>query len=214
MPMIVENKANVDVCSVTKGGIGMMSGVVKRAGWKIGDMMQVGFIENACCLLLRKKNVENGFKLAYANKKQKSGGKVYCVAFIQGYLQTVLEIPKRNIKPIYLNSNSSWDMALILDDPEWEISEFTKAAVNKIDKKHVGVYELLGRGDAILRIGEGQLYQRLNAHLKDPRFSPTTKKIRYVVLRESNDGQLFEKIRIKQFEAETGVLPRFQEIRA
>lgn len=87
--------------------------------------------------------------------------------------------------------------------------------VNKIPKNDVGIYELLGRGDAVLRIGEGKLYERLNTHLKDKRFAPpAVKGVRYVALNETVDGQLFEKIRITQFENMAGVLPRFQEIRA
>ena len=214
MAMIIKNKASVDVCSVTNAGIGMMSGVVKNAGWKIGDIIQVGFIENAACMIFGKHAGNTGFKLAYANKQKKTGGKIYCVSFIQNYLQTLFEIPKKNISPVNL-SNTGWDMGLILDEPEWSVDGFTKSDVNKINKNEVGVYELLGKGDAVLRIGEGKIYERLNTHLKNKRFAPPAiKAFRYVALNEPADGQLFEKIRITQFENMAGVLPRFQEIRA
>ena len=214
MPMVIKNKSSVDVCSITRGGIGMMNGVVEKAGWKIGNMIQVGFIENAACLLLRRSDEKDGFKLAYANKTKKSGGKVYCVAFIQNYLQTIFEIPKKGINPVHLSA-TDWDIALILDEPEWSVMDFTKSDVNKIPKDHVGIYELIGRGGAVLRIGEGRIYDRLNTHLKDKRFAPPViKGFRYVSLNEVVDGQLFEKVRIQQFETEAGVLPRFQEIRA
>ena len=213
MPMIINNKSTVDVCSISKGGIGMTNGVVKKTGWEPDDMIQVGFIENAACMVFRKSK-EGTFKLAYANKQKKTGGKIYCISFIQNYLQTLFEIPKKGVQPIHL-SNTAWDMALIMDEPEWVNTGFTKMDVNKIPKNDVGIYELLGRGDAVLRIGEGKLYERLNAHLKDKRFAPpAVKGVRYVALNETVDGQLFEKIRITQFENMAGVLPRFQEIRA
>ena len=214
MPMTIKNKSRVDVCSITKSGIGMTTGVAKENGWKAGNMIQVGFIENAACMIFRKHDEETGFKLAYANNRKKTGGKIYCVAFIQNYLQTLFEIPKKNVQPIHL-SNTDWDMAISLDEPGWETLEFTKNSVNKINKADVGVYELIGKSNAVLRIGEGKLYDRLNTHLKDKRFAPPAiKAFRYVALNEPADGQLFEKIRITQFENTAGVLPRFQEIRA
>jgi hypothetical protein len=87
--------------------------------------------------------------------------------------------------------------------------------VSKISRGAVGAYELLGTGDAVLRVGEGKIKDRMNAHLNDRRFAPpTVKAFRYLDLENAADGKILEKIRIEQYFAQTGVLPRFQEIRS
>ena len=121
---------------MSRNGIGMTTGVVEEAGCRIGDTMEVGFIPKAKCILLRsvsdKEDSENdGFKLAYANKPKKSGGRVYCISFIRSYLQTLVELPKRNLVPIFL-PNSDWSAALMLESIDWTKEEFSKVGVNKI----------------------------------------------------------------------------------
>ncbi len=135
-------------------------------------------------------------------------------SFISNYLQTLVELPIKNIIPVFLK-NSDWKMALVLEPIQWQKDEFSKTGANKVPKDSIGVYELLGNGDAVLRVGEGKIKERFNAHLSDKRFSPpTVKAFRYVALDDSDDGKIMEKVRIAEYEAETGVLPRFQEIRA
>lgn len=71
MPIIVKHRPNLEVCSVSRAGIGMVQSVVEQAKWNIGDKIEVGFIGNAKCLLLRSVSSEDGFKLAYANTRKK-----------------------------------------------------------------------------------------------------------------------------------------------
>jgi hypothetical protein len=192
----------------------MVQGVVEKSGWKIGDLIQVGFIVRAKCILLGSASGNEGFGLAYANAKKKTGGRVYCVAFIRNYLQTMVELPKKNLLPVLLKE-SDWRLAVLLEPLEWCVEDFTKAGANSIPKGSIGVYGLLGKGDALLRIGEGNIRDRINAHLKDGRFSPpTVKRFRYFCLDEQADSKILEKVLIEEYEKETGVLPRFQEIRA
>ena len=130
------------------------------------------------------------------------------------YLETLVELPKKNLLPVYL-TGSDWRVAVLLEPLEWCIEDFTKAGANNIPKDSIGVYGLLGKGDALLRIGEGKIEDRINTHLKDSRFSPpTVKRFRYFCLDEQDDGKILEKVLIEEYENETGVLPRFQEIRA
>ncbi len=87
--------------------------------------------------------------------------------------------------------------------------------MNNVPNDTIGVYELLGTRDAVLRIGEGKIKERMNNHLKDPRFSPPTiKNFRYLVLNDPTDGKILEKIQIEGYLNEAGILPRFQEIKA
>ena len=74
---------------------------------------------------------------------------------------------------------------------------------------------MLGTGDAVLRVGEGKIRDRMNAHLNDKRFSPpTVNAFHYIDLEDTADGKILERIQIERYFVETGVLPRFQEIRS
>lgn len=214
MPIIVKHKSNLEVCSVSRAGIGMVQAVVHKLKWTIGGRIQVGFIENAKCLLMKSVPTNDGFRLAYANTRKKTGGRIFCNAFIRNYLATIIELPKRNIMPVFLSS-SKWNVALVLESIEWKAAEFSKNGVNAIAKETLGVYELLGNEDLVVRIGEGRIRDRIMAHLQDERFRPpTVKTFRYLPLVDAADAPLMEKILLEEYETRIGVLPRFQEIRA
>jgi hypothetical protein len=192
----------------------MVQAVVDETGWKIGDKIEIGFIEKARCILLRSVKDGEGFRLAYSDARKKTGGRVNCKAFSRNYLQTLVELPLRNVVPVF-PKNSDWTMVLVLEPISWQREEFSKAGANKIPKDTIGIYELLGSGDAVLRVGEGKIKERISAHLNDKRFSPpTVKAFRYLDLGDPDDGKILEKVRIEEYERTTGVLPRFQEIRA
>ena len=124
-------------------------------------------------------------------------------------------MPKKSIAPLFLKG-SEWNLALLLEPIDWKHEEFSKSGSNAVAKDALGVYELLGNADVVLRIGEGKIRDRINAHLREPRFAPPTiKSFRYLELKDDvDDPQLMEKILIEEHESKVGVLPRFQEIRA
>lgn len=213
-PIIVKPQTAAQVCSVSRTGVGMYQAVVDKTGWKIGDKIQLAFIESVRCILLRSLKDNEGFRFAYSDPRKKTGGRITCKSFVNNYLQTLVELPIRNITPVFLQ-NSDWKMALVLEPIQWQREEFSKAGANTVPKSAIGIYELLGNGDAVLRVGEGKIKERFNTHLNDKRFSPpTVKAFRYVALGDSEDGKIMEKVRIEEYESETGVLPRFQDIRA
>ena len=130
--------------------------------------------------------------------EKKTGGRINCKAFTRNFLITLVELPIKNIVPVFLK-NSHWNVALPLEPIQWEKQEFSKSGVNQIPKDAVGVYELLGNGDAVLRVGEGKIKERMNSHLIDKRFAPpTVKAFRYVVLDEVEDGKILEDLRIEE----------------
>jgi hypothetical protein len=79
-PIIVDPQWNAQVCSVSRAGIGMVQAVVDQAGWKIGERIEIGFIEKARCILLRGIKGDGGFKLSYSNARKKTGGRIVCRA--------------------------------------------------------------------------------------------------------------------------------------
>ena len=214
MVIIVRHKADLEVCTVSRDGVGMVRAVVERLRWNIGERVTVGFIEHANCMLFRSTSGDDGFRLAYSNTRKKTGGRVYCNSFIRNYIATLVTLPKKNLAPVFLQG-ADWQLALLLDPISWISEEFSKNGVNGVGKDAIGIYQLLGKGEVVLRIGEGRIRVRINSHLLDQRFAPPmVKTFRYFVLADSTDAQLMEKILIEEHLNNIGVLPRFQKIKA
>ena len=203
-------------CSVTRAGIGIPQAILKRAGWVQGrDRIRVGFIEIANCTLLGgPTRDEDAFLLSYANCKQKSGGKIACLSFIRNRLQAVVRLPQMRIRPIFID-HPVWKIALLPGEVEWNISEYSQAGCSMVPREAIGVYELLEKNRNILRIGEGAIAIRINAHLRDgfPSTEPI-RQFRYLVLPEKEDCEIMEKVLIAKYELETGSKPSLNEIRS
>ena len=214
-PIKVSARSKQKTCSVGRAGIGFPQAIVEKTGWLVGDKIEVAFIPDVKCILLSNATEsEDAFTLGYANARSKTGGRISCQAFVRNYLQALVALPRRNIVPVLLE-RSDWRVALLLEQINWQTGEFSKAGWENAPRDAIGVYELLGKGGAVLRIGEGRIRDRIKAHLDDPaRFLPTVKMFRFVTLTDKTDTELLEKILIAQYEAETGVLPPFNDIRA
>ncbi len=216
MPIIISAKARQKSCSVSRSGIGMPQTVVEQGGWHQGkDKVEIGYISDAKCILISKnsKNTD-AFLVGYANTRFLTGARISCQAFTRGYLQAVVVLPIRNITPIIF-SHDKWRLALILEELPWQTGEFSKKGVENIDNNLLGVYQLLGRQNTVLRIGEGKIKQRLNSHLADHRkLIPIVKAFRFATITMKEDAELLEKILIASYEAETGIIPPLNEIRA
>lgn len=215
MPIIISANLIKNTCSISNQGVGIAQSVIDQAKWKIGDKVEAGFIpETKCMLLSHITKSDNAFMLCHANAKKKKGGRIYCQAFIRNYLQAITILPKYKVAPLFIDDNR-WRIALLLDELEWRIHDFTRAEVENIDDVTYGVYELLGKENSILRVGEGKVKDRIKDHLKDTtRFSPIVKKFRFVALSSKEDVCLMEKVLITKYQNETGTLPPLNYIKA
>jgi hypothetical protein len=216
MPIIISARARQKGCSVSRAGIGAPQPVVEQAGWKQGQhKVEIGFIPDVKCILLSgPSESEEGFLVAYANSRSKTGARIACQAFARVYLQAITVLPKRNLTAIVLREEK-WRLALFLENIPWQTEEFTKKGAESVDNDILGVYQLLGRQGVVLRVGEGKIRERLASHLSDHmRFMPVVKSFRYARLNMKEDAELLEKILIANYEGETGVLPPLNEIRA
>jgi len=190
--------------------------VVEQAGWKQArDKVEIGYIPDVKCILISKASESpEGFLLTFANTRSKTGARIACQSFARGYLQAVTVLPKRNLRAIVF-PDDRWKVALFLEELPWQTEEFSKKGVENVDKEALGVYHLLGRQSAILRVGQGKIKERINAHLNDQvRFMPTVKAFRYARIAVKEDAELLEKSLIAQYEAETGALPPLNDIRS
>ena len=167
-----------------------------------------------CILVSKSSESTDGFLVAYANTRSKTGARIACQSFTRGYLQAVVVLPKRNLTPIFF-PDEKWRFALILEELPWQTEEFTKKGAESVNSDVLGVYQLLGRHSTILRIGEGKIKERVNSHLADHvRFMPVVKAFRYTPMTMKEDAELLEKILIAQYEAEMGAIPPLNEIRS
>ena len=201
---------------MSRAGIGLPQPVVQQTGWRQGrDKVEIGYIPDAKVILIGKPSEsEDSFLVAYANTRSKTGARIACQSFCRSYLQAVVVLPKRNLIPVIFD-DEKWCTALFLEDLPWETEEFTKKGVEAVNNKTVGVYELLGRRTTVLRVGEGKIRERINAHLGDHvRFMPSVKSFRYAPLTMKEDAQLLERILIAQYEAYAGAIPPLNEIRS
>jgi hypothetical protein len=216
MPIIISAISRQKACSVSRAGIGAPQSVAEQAGWKQGqDKVEIGYIPDVKCVLVSKSSKsDDGFLVGYANTRSKTGARIACQSFCREYLQAVTILPKRHLMPVIF-SDDKWRVPLFLEELPWLTEEFSKKGCEGIKNDAVGVYELLGRQNAILRVGEGKLRERLDAHLRDRlRFLPTTKAFRYFSVASKEDAELLERILIAQHEAKMGVLPPLNEIRS
>ena len=216
MPILISAKARQKACSVARAGIGVPQGVIEQAGWHQGkDKVEIGYIPDVKCILISKPlDSEDAFLITYANTRSKTGGRISCGAFCRGYLQAVVVLPKRNLIPTIFGDDK-WRVAILLEDLPWQTEEFTKKGVENVTNNILGIYQLLGRQSTILRVGEGKIKERLNAHLADHlRFTPSVKAFRYARLTAKEDAELLERILIAEYEGETGAIPPLNEIRA
>jgi hypothetical protein len=220
--IIVSSKAGHNSCSITRSGVVVSQSIVEKLSWTPNNSenrVEIGFLTECNWLLVGKPSDNpEGFLLSLSKVRIKEGRKVgatiSCIAFVKNYLQAIIPIPKKGIIPIMFK-DKRWSFAIPIENFSWQEEEFSKAGVNKISSKLIGVYQLLGNEDSVLRVGEGKISDRLNAHLSDPmRFLPRVKKIRYFQTSTKEDAELAEKILIAKYENETGVLPPLNEVRA
>jgi hypothetical protein len=215
MPVVISAKSMRKACSVSRAGVGAPQSIVEQAGWKQGqDKVEIGFISDATCVLISKPSQsDDAFLVSFANKRTQTGARIACEAFARNYLQALTVLPKR-IAPIVF-SDGNWRVALFLEDLLWQTDEFAKKGVENVSGDAIGVYQLLGRGGAVLRVGEGKIRERMNAHLGDHlRLMPSVKMFRYITVKMKEDAELLEKILIAKYEADAGVLPALNEIRS
>lgn len=216
MPIIISAKSRQKSCSVSRAGIGIPQTIVQQMGWAQGkDKVEIGFIPDAKCVLISKPSKSpDAFLVAYANTRSRTGARIACQSFCRNYLSALTVLPNRRLTPV-LFSDEKYRVALILEELPWQTEEFSKKGVGNVSNDVLGVYQLLGRQNAILRIGEGKVRERVNAHLLDHvRFLSVVKNFRYFQIILKEDAELLERILIAKYEAETGVLPPLNDIRS
>ena len=214
-PIKKSSREHQKKASIGRSGIGFSQTFVEKIGWKRGQhKVEISFILNAKCILVSKPTQSNdAFLVSYGNKRKLSGAKINCLALVRNYLQALVTLPIKTI-PVIIN-HKHWQVALILDEINWITEEFSKSGNDNLTKNLQGVYQLLGKNKTILKIGEGLVKDRIRSYLSEPlRFSPQVKEFRYIYFEDKEDCELMEKILLAQFEAETGVLPHLNDIRA
>ncbi|MEL6403346.1 MAG: GIY-YIG nuclease family protein [Chloroflexota bacterium] len=216
MPTSLHPMGKSDYCSVHSDGmITLPDVVVRRIGWTPGvrQKIVVDFILDPVTLLFRKaEGGRAGFTLSYLNKNGDSisGGKISCSAFINQYVKPKLILPIRDLVPIY--DVSPYNLALLLEQPDWCRVPFSKSGQTEIDGSAIGIYQLLGHHDHQLYVGIGNIAERFNAHLRRDDMVSVGRQFEYHII-QREDALLLEKILMALHESEFGDVPEFNQRR-
>jgi bifunctional DNA-binding transcriptional regulator/antitoxin component of YhaV-PrlF toxin-antitoxin module len=217
MPLIhLVPKGTGKTCTITEEGrIVLPQYVLDQLDWQYGSKIAVSYILEPLTLLLRRDDGALGFTLTYANRTAngKGGGKITCSRFANEVLRTRMAFPLRGIKPIILEGND-YQLALMIQTPEWEQVEFSQTGCQSIPTRVQGVYELLSSDGMVLRVGEGSISSRIKHHLKNEQLAQNVKTVRYFTLVDKDESGILEQILLGKHKAEYGKLPQFNLIRA
>ena len=215
-PIDLYPKGKTQVCGITEAGmISLPHPVLERLGWRAGIELTLSYIPHPLIVLLWRTPPDRpGFKLSYLSRSgnQRRGGKLTCRAFARQVLHARIVLPQPHLQPLYLH-HPPYELALVLEEPPWQTAALTVTGQQTIANELTGVYEILGSDDSVLRIGQGLVADRLEAHLKDEQLMRVGQTVRYVIL-DKRDAVIVEKVRLAHHETRYGKLPPFNAIRA
>lgn len=215
-PIDLYPKGKTQVCGITQEGmISLPHPVLERLGWRAGIELTLSYIPQPLIVLLWRTLPDRpGFKLSYLSRSgsQRRGGKLSCRAFARQVLHARIILPQNHLPPLYLQ-HPPYELALVLEEPAWQTTALTVTGLQTIAADLAGVYEILGADDSVLRVGQGLVADRLQAHLKDEHLMRLGQTVRYMML-DKRDAVIVEKVRLAQHETRYGKLPPFNAIRA
>ena len=205
-----------ETCSIAKDGtVSFPQRILDAIGWRAGDEIATSYIPIPLTLLLRVTNDGRpGFKLSYLARtgNKKTGGKLNLSAFVNNIMRHQVILPRTGIKPAYLASGA-YQLALVLEEIHWQDAEFNVSGIQLVPEDMMGVYEILGTDQVVLRIGEGFLQSRLREHLKDDRLRQVGRRVRYLAVNK-DDAVILEKVLLALHELDHSSLPPFNLMRS
>lgn len=190
------------------GEIHLPQNVLDRVGWKHGMYIIPGCLTDGdlLVLLLREaKADEQGFKLSplYRNGSIYRGGKLRCRRLTHQILRRHLELPLRNIIPIYPEKDR-YPLAFMLKLPEWQEVDFSVAGAENLSSRWAGAYRLLMGDRKIYRYGQGICQSRLKEHLKDSTHARQVKQFSFFPISEKVDMAYIEHLLLVQYKQING----------
>lgn len=197
------------------GTLSLPQPVLERLGWTAGMRIAVRYLRQPLTLLLWAAPEERAaFTLSYLSRRGDSrrGGKLVCRGFANQIARARVQLPLRELAPAYLNG-TPYQLALLLEEPAWALAPFSAAGVAALSPGDVGVYQLLGAADAVVRIGEGSVAERLRQHLRVEELVRATRAVRWVE-QEKADAVVLERVLLALHRERCGALPRFNAVEA
>ena len=201
--------------------------VMERLGWRpptriLVDHFKDKQLDNAPLILFLSIDSDpkgQGFALSFLNRtgpQSGSGGKISCNQFTRETIAPRISLPHTDVVPIY-PINKFADLVLFLTEPSWQQIDFNMSGCQSINMNGtslIGAYELLGADNIPLRIGEGNVQNRIREYLKEDRMVRDVKRVRYFPVSEKTDTVLMEQVLLARHETLYGKLPLYNLIRA
>ena len=225
MPRIsVAPKGLSDTISLDPSGLfAFPKRVIDRLQWSVPGMVQVDYLldkemsEAPLTLFLSSSNdtQQSGFTLSYLNATRDggSGGKIKLQSMVRLVIAPRVVLPVDNLVPIYPQTELA-DLVLMLTQPVWTPLEFTLAKLQAIPSDLIGVYQILNESGKPVKIGQGNVANRLREHLKEERYIRAAKTAQFFPVSLKEDAPIFEQVLIAQHEMVYEALPEMHRIRA
>jgi len=213
MPIVRINEKDGKCWIVPKGIINCPKEVIARIGWPNRARIRPSYILSPLVLLFEMgQGEEEGVQLRYTSPASTKGSgatiKSTPLAKIIG-LKTTL--PIKGLDPIF-PTNGLADLALMIEEPKWINFQLDKTNAQDLPKK-TGVYEFRD-SKATLRIGEGNISDRIREHLGNTALAGEVRAARYFLVNDKEESEALEHIMLCQFTERTGQLPRHNMIKA
>lgn len=206
--------SNPNLVSILEGFvISLPAAVVSKAKLKLGQRYDVHFMRSRPFTLLFKESPLGIYTMSWQGKS--GGGKLTLRKLYTDVLKGRVELPIHNILPIIMD-DWDYDLGLMIENDFWTSLSSTSTALKELSDSEYGVYLCLDAEGRILRVGEGVLKQRLQAHLREQWIDMV--EFRYFLITDENskckkeDGQLYEKILLRRYHDNNGDLPKYNKI--
>lgn len=199
-----------DTISISKdGSISFTKALTDKLGIKPGDHLVLDLIASPPFTLLFACH-EDGQKVTYTTRSEigSSGIKFRPIQILAEIMIAHIALPQRRIRAVPIDRDG-YIAAAFAEPFPWITLEFTRGEWQSIPSDQLGLYELLDRDLRVVRIGEGNLRQRIDEHLKNTDMMSVVKACRYIPCHDKAESQLWEHILLRHFLKTYGTLPRF-----
>jgi hypothetical protein len=199
--------------SILKGGVISIPGiVVTKAQLRLSHLYDVHLIRSRPFMLLFRENPKGDYKLSAQGKY--GAAKFTLRSLYNRHLLGRIGLPVFNLEPLIWDKGD-YRFGLILEEDFWTSIPFTPSAAKDLSENEYGVYACVGADGQVLRIGEGLLRQRMQAHLREQWLDIV--EFRHFLITDENsrnkkaDGLFYEQVFLRGHCEKFGRLPKYND---
>jgi hypothetical protein len=204
---------NRNFVSILKGGVvSLPSTVVKIANLKAGHLYDVHMVRSRPFMLLFQEAEAGDYKLSAQGTY--GGAKFTLRRLYNLHLKGRISLPIHNLSPI-IWEQGKYCFGLMVEQNFWTSIPFNADAVKLLGDHEYGVYDCVDAKGHSLRIGEGLLKKRMQAHLREQWLDIV--EFRHFLITDDNsidkkaDGLFYEKHFLREYKDKYGDFPKYND---